>query len=331
MSEYVFHNKEFLYLLGLIPVLVFWYIFRLYPRNASVRLPVISFLRKESKPLRFYLQHILFGLRMAALALFIIALARPQSTSKWSETLTEGIDITLCLDVSGSMQAMDFTPNRLSAARDVAAEFVNSRPADRFSLVVFSGESFTLCPITSDRAVILNQIRGINFGMIEDGTAIGMGLSTSVSRLKDSRAKSKVIILLTDGVNNTGAVGPLTAAEMAAEFGIRVYTIGVGTRGTAPMPARGVFGQQATVQVPVEIDEEVLKNIAHTTGGQYFRATNKESLRNIYAEIDQMEKTILDTQNYTRKHEEYFRFLLSGLLILLAELISRYTLMRNIP
>lgn len=331
MSEYVFHNEEFLYLLGLIPVLVFWYIFRLYGRNAAVKLPVTSFLKKEAKPLRFYLQHVLFGLRMVAMALFIIALARPQSTSKWSETLTEGIDITLCMDVSGSMQAMDFSPNRLSAAKEVATEFVSSRPADRFALVVFSGESFTLCPITSDRAVILNQIRDISFGMIEDGTAIGMGLSTSVSRLKDSMAKSKVIILLTDGVNNTGAVGPLTAAEMAAEFGIRVYTIGVGTRGTAPMPARGVFGQQSTVQVPVEIDEEVLEDIAHTTGGQYFRATDKESLRNIYAEIDQMEKTILDTQNYTRKHEEYFRFLLAGLLILLAELVSRYTVMRNIP
>ena len=237
----------------------------------------------------------------------------------------------LCMDVSGSMRAMDFRPNRLEASKDVAIEFANARQNDRFGLVVFAGESFTQCPMTTDRAVVVNFLKEIDFGIIEDGTAIGMGLATSVNRLKDSKAESKVVILLTDGVNNSGDIGPVTASEIAANFGIRVYTIGVGTIGEAPFPVQDAFGRIITRRMPVEIDEDVLREIADKTGGSYFRATDNHKLREIYQQIDQMEKTRLDVKQFSKKKEEYFPFLLAAMLLLLLEILLRYTVFRTLP
>jgi len=330
MFNYDYANPGLLYLLILLPVLLVFYILRQQKQSATLQLSSLNPFLHTPMPARLILKHVLFAFRLIATGLLIIALARPQSTDSWSETTTEGIDITLCMDISGSMRAMDFQPNRLEAAKDVAIEFINGRPNDRFAVVVFSSESFTMCPLTSDRPVAVNQINALEFGMIEDGTAIGMGLATSVNRLKDSKASSKVIILLTDGVNNAGTIGPVTAAEIAGEYGIRVYTVGVGSEGTAPFPVQTVFGQQVR-QVEVEIDEGVLQDIADLTGGKYYRATDKRKLIEIYEQIDQLEKTILDTQDYTRKEEEYFPFLLIGLILITTELLLRYTVIRSIP
>jgi Ca-activated chloride channel family protein len=268
---------------------------------------------------------------MVVVSLIIVVLARPQSSNQWEQVTTEGIDIVLCMDVSGSMRAMDFKPNRLEASKNVGIEFVNARQDDRFGLVVFAGESFTQCPLTTDRAVVVNFLKEVDFGVIEDGTAIGMGLATAVNRIKESKAKSKVIILLTDGVNNRGDVGPVTAAEIAAGKEIRVYTIGVGSKGNAPIQVQDMFGRTVIRDMPVEIDEDVLKRIAETTGGTYFRATDNNKLREIYQEIDQLEKTRLDVKQFSKKKEEYFPFLLAAMLILLLEILLRYTLFRTIP
>jgi Ca-activated chloride channel family protein len=257
-------------------------------------------------------------------------MARPQSTDNLREVTTEGIDIMVSLDISGSMQAMDFKPNRLEAAKEVAIEFISGRANDKMGLVVFAAESFTQCPLTIDHATLINLIQDVNFGMLTDGTAIGMGLSTAVSRIKDSNAKSKVIILLTDGVNNRGEIHPLTAAELAKTFGIRVYTIGVGSHGTAPVPVNTVFGQQVQ-QMEVKIDEEMLREIADMTGGKYFRATNKNKLKEIYEEIDQMEKTKIEVKEYTKRSEEFILFALLALAFLLTEIVLRNTVLRNLP
>lgn len=280
---------------------------------------------------KVWLRHLLALFRMVVISLIIIVLARPQSSNQWEQVTTEGIDIVLCMDVSGSMRAMDFKPNRLEASKNVGIEFVNARQDDRFGLVVFAGESFTQCPMTTDRAVVVNFLKEISFGVIEDGTAIGMGLATAVNRIKESKADSKVIILLTDGVNNRGDVGPVTAAEIASGLGIRVYTIGVGSKGTAPIPVQDMFGRTITRDMPVEIDEEVLEKIAETTGGTYFRATDNNKLREIYQEIDQMEKTRLDIKHFSKNKEEYFPFLLAAMIILLVEVLLRYTIFRTIP
>lgn len=236
----------------------------------------------------------------------------------------------LAMDISGSMLAQDLKPNRLEAAKDVAASFINGRPNDNIGLVVFSAESFTQCPLTTDHAVLLNLFKDIQSGMIQDGTAIGLGLANAVSRIKDSHAKSKVIILLTDGSNNAGEIAPVTAAEIAKTFGVRVYTIGVGTKGMAPYPFQTAFGVQYQ-NIPVEIDEATLKQIASTTGGQYFRATDNASLKEIYSEIDQMEKTKISVQEYSKKQEEYKNWALLVFALLLVEILLRNTLLRNIP
>lgn len=267
---------------------------------------------------------------MVAVALLIVILARPQSTNSWSNSSTEGIDIMLAMDISGSMLAQDLKPNRLEAAKDVAASFINGRPNDNIGLVVFSDESFTQCPLTTDHTVLLNLFKDIQSGMIQDGTAIGLGLANAVSRIKDSHAKSKVIILLTDGSNNAGEIAPVTAAEIAKTFGVRVYTIGVGTKGMAPYPFQTAFGVQYQ-NIPVEIDEATLKQIASTTGGQYFRATDNASLKEIYSEIDQMEKTKISVQEYSKKQEEYKNWALLVFALLLVEILLRNTLLRNIP
>ncbi|MGW8316439.1 MAG: vWA domain-containing protein [Bacteroidales bacterium] len=326
-----FAYPAFFYLLALLPLMVAWYLWRGRKSTAALKISGFENLDERISSSRIWLRHLLFVLRLLVVALIIVVLARPQSSNQWEQVTTEGIDIVMCMDVSGSMRAMDFKPNRLEAAKDVGIEFVNARPNDRFGLVVFAGEAFTQCPMTTDRAVVVNFLKDIDFGIIEDGTAIGMGLATAVNRIKESNAVSKVIILLTDGVNNRGDVGPVTAAEIAASFGIRVYTIGVGSQGNAPIPVQDMFGRMVTRNMPVEIDEEVLQKIADTTDGEYFRATDNNKLREIYQKIDEMEKTRLDVKQFSKKKEEYFSFLLAALILLLSEILLRYTLFRTIP
>lgn len=277
-----------------------------------------------------WLRHALFALRVLAIFFLVFALARPQSNNSWQTYDSEGIDIVLALDISSSMLARDFEPDRLEAAKEVATKFILERPQDRIGLVVFAGESFTQSPLTTDQAVLVNLMKDLHSGMLEDGTAIGMGLANAVNRLKDSEAKSKVIILLTDGVNNRGAIAPTTAAELAKTFGIRVYTIGVGTLGEAPYPVQTPWGIQLH-NMAVEIDEEILTQIADLTGGRYFRATDNQKLAEIYGEIDQLEKSKVEVKHFSKKDEHYFLFALAGALLLIAEALGRYTLLRKIP
>jgi Ca-activated chloride channel family protein len=273
---------------------------------------------------------VVFASRVFAIILIVFAIARPQSIYTWKNEITEGIDIIIALDVSSSMLARDFQPDRLEAAKDFAIQFITGRKNDRIGLVVFSGESFTQCPLTTDHRVLINLFREIKSGMIEDGTAIGMGLATAVARLKDSDAKSKVIILLTDGVNNQGAIAPLTAAELAKTFGIKVYTIGVGTKGMAPYPVNTPFGVQLR-NVPVEIDEQMMKKIAEMTGGKYFRATDNKKLIQIYEQIDQLERTEIEVKEFSQKNEEFLVLILLAAFLLLSDMILRNTLLRQIP
>lgn len=327
----VFANPNYLYLLLLLIPLVAWYLYKLRKSQASLQVSSAeAFEAPGATSWRVYLRHVPFVLRMLAIAVLIVVLARPQSTNSWQNSTTEGIDIVMAIDISTSMLAEDLKPNRLEAAKDVAASFINGRPNDNIGLVVFAAESFTQCPLTTDHGVLLNLFKDIQPGIIQDGTAIGVGLANAVSRIKDSQAKSKVIILLTDGVNNTGQVAPVTAAEIAKTFGIRVYTIGVGTQGEAPYPIPTAFGVQYQ-NIPVEIDEQVLKQIASTTGGQYFRATDNASLKEIYSEIDQMEKTKISVQEFSKKQEEYKNWALLAFVLLLVEVLLRNTVLRNIP
>ena len=319
----------FLLLLLLIPM-IGWYIWKLRKSQASIQLSSSDGFAQAPNTLRIYLRHVPFILRIGAFTFLVIALARPQKTNKWSSSTTEGIDIVMSLDISSSMLAQDLKPDRLEAAKEVAASFINGRPTDNIGLVVFSAESFTQCPLTTDHAVLLNLLKDVHCGMIEDGTAIGHGIATAVSRLKDSKAKSKVIILLTDGSNNRGEIAPLTAAEIAKTFGIRVYTIAVGTIGEAPYPFQTAMGVRI-MPMKVEIDEKVLTQIAQITGGLYFRATNNKALKEIYQEIDQMEKTKMSVQEYSKKSEEYAFFAMIALSLFLWELLLRYTLLKNIP
>ncbi|MCB2196186.1 MAG: VWA domain-containing protein [Bacteroidetes bacterium] len=325
-----FANPNLLYLLLLIVPVVVWYVLKFKKTHASIQVSTIKGIGKDHITYKHILRHVVFGFKVIAIALIIIAIARPQSTLSWKNQESEGIDIVLALDVSSSMLARDFEPDRLEAAKDLAIQFIAGRRNDRIGLVVFSGESFTQCPLTTDHSVLINLFRDIKSGMIEDGTAIGMGLATSVNRLKDSDAKSKVVILLTDGVNNQGAIAPATAAELAQTFGIRVYTIGVGTQGTAPYPFQTPFGTQLR-NVPVEIDEETLQQIADDTGGEYFRATDNEKLRQIYEQIDQLEKSKIEVKEFSQKDEEFFIFVLIAGLLLLTDIILRNTLLRQIP
>ena len=280
--------------------------------------------------LKSKLIHAPFVLRMLAVLLLIVVLARPQSTSSWQDVTTEGIDIVMALDISGSMQAEDLKPNRLEASKKVAKTFIGNRPNDRLGLVVFAGESFTQCPLTTDHSVILNLFNDVKSGMLEDGTAIGMGLATSVKRLKDSEAISKVVILLTDGDNNSGSIAPATAAEIAKEFGVRVYTIGVGTRGMAPMPYPDAFGRMQYQDVPVKINEELLTRIADMTDGKYFRATDNASLEEVYKEIDELERSKIDVTEYRKRKEEFLPFAIAALLLLACEVLLKQTVLRSI-
>jgi len=323
-------NPYYLYLLLLIVPLVFWYILKRKKRYATLQVSN-SFAFKGLKPSwKDRLEHVPFILRLLAFVMIVFVLVRPQSTNSWSNVSTEGIDIVVALDISTSMLAEDLRPNRLEAAKNVAASFINSRPNDNIGLVVFAGESFTQCPLTTDHAVLLNLFGGIQSNMIEDGTAIGLGLANAVNRIKDSKTKSKVVILLTDGSNNSGDIDPITAADIAKTFGVRVYTIGVGTRGMAPYPFQTAYGVQYQ-NIKVEIDEQPLRQIASMTGGQYYRATNNSKLKNIYTEIDKLEKTKMKVQEYSKKNEEYRLFGLAALVLLLLEILLRNTVLRRIP
>lgn len=329
-SGITFQHPWVFLLLIIIPLYIGWRIWRRRTSHAAMQISTTESLDGVKPTWRVRLRFLPTCLRLLALALAIVVLARPQSTSSHSDSNTEGIDIVLSLDISGSMRALDFKPNRLEAAKDVAIRFISGRPDDNIGLVIFAGESFTQCPLTTDHSVLINLFSQVSNGMLDDGTAIGMGLATAVSRIKESKAKSKVIILLTDGCNNAGAISPEKAAEIAQTFGVRVYTIGIGTMGTAQIPVQTPLGTRMQ-DMEVKIDEPLLQNIADMTGGKYFRATDNKSLANIYSEIDQMEKTIMEVRHYTQRTDEYMPFAIAALLLLLAEVVLRNTLLRTIP
>lgn len=282
------------------------------------------------RSLRERLQQAPLWLRLAALTFFIIALARPQSVSSKENVSTEGIDIVMLLDISGSMLAEDFTPNRMQAAKSVAEEFIDGRANDRIGLVIFSAESFTQCPLTTDYPVLKSLLKEVKNGMIADGTAIGLALANGVNRLKDSKAKSRVMILLTDGVNNRGEIDPITAAKIAATFNIRVYTVGVGAQGEAPYPVETPFGIQRRL-IPVDLDEKTLSAVADMTGGKYFRATDNRKLKAIYKEIDQLERSRIEVTAYKRYSEKFYGWLFGGLALVLMEVVLAGTVLRKIP
>lgn len=316
-------------LLGLIPILAWWYITSYQKRQASVMVSGTGMFSSLSS-WKTGLRHLPFALRMLALVCLIIALARPQKRNDEEMVSGEGVDIVLCMDVSGSMLAQDFEPNRLEAAKAVAANFVDRRPTDRIGLVIFSGESFTLTPVTTDKNVLKTQIFNIRSGLLEDGTAIGSGLATSVDRLRSSASKSKVVILLTDGENNGGMIDPNTAKEIAKATGVRVYTIGVGTEGYAPVPMQTIGGI-VMQREKVNIDEKLLKQIADETGGKYFRAKDNEGLSNIYSEIDKLEKSRIEITALKRYTEKFFPFALAAAILIFLELFLRLTTFRKFP
>lgn len=330
MNGISFKNPEFFYLLLLLLPMIAWYIWQQKKLGASIQFSSNMGFARIPKSWKYYFRHSVFVLQMLSLSMLIIALARPQSSNSWSNVTTKGIDIVIALDISSSMLAMDFRPNRIEAAKDVAIQFISGRANDRIGLVIFSGESFTQCPLTTDRATVINLFKGIESGIIEDGTAIGNGLATAVSRLKDSNAISKVVILLTDGENNRGEIAPITAAELAKTFGIRVYTIGVGTIGMAPYPFQTPFGVQVR-DVEVKIDEAIMQEIASITDGKYFRANNNNKLAEIYQEIDKLEKSKIDVKEYSKKQEEYLNYALVGALVLMLGMFLKTTIFRNIP
>lgn len=325
-----FANPGYLFLLLLLLPVVGWYIWKLRNARASVQLSSTDSLRRQPKSLRVWLIHVPFALRVMVITLLSLALARPQLSNRWQSESTEGIDIMMALDISGTMLGEDLKPNRLEAAKIVATDFVLSRPNDQIGLVVFAGESFTQCPLTTDHAVLVNLFQSVKFGMIEDGTAIGLGLANAVNRMKDSETKSKVVILLTDGSNNRGDIDPMTAAEIAKTFNIRVYAIGVGSYSKeVRVPIHTPYGVQYGT-MSSEFDESTLRNIAQMTGGEYFRATDNNSLKAIYQQIDQLEKTKIRVREYSKRTEHFAPFLLAALLCLLMELLLRFFILRTV-
>ena len=325
-----FANPGYLFLLLLLIPVVGWYIWKLRKKQASVQISFTAILQKQAKSVRVWMIHVPFVLRVAAIVLLSLALARPQLSNRWQSESTEGIDIMMALDISGTMLGEDLKPNRLEAAKAVATEFVLSRPNDQIGLVVFAGESFTQCPLTTDHTILVNLFNSVKFGMIEDGTAIGLGLANAVNRMKDSPTKSKVVILLTDGSNNRGDIDPHTAAEIAKTFGIRVYAIGVGSYSDkVRVPMYTPYGVQYGT-MSSEFDESTLRNIAQMTGGEYFRATDNNSLRAIYSQIDQLEKTKIRVREYSKRTEHFIPFLMAALLCLLLEVLLRFLVLRTI-
>lgn len=330
MGNIVFANPEFLFGLIIIIPIVIWYIKKDSIHHSSIQVSTLRAFKITPLTYKHFLKHIEFGFRMLAVALLITAIARPQSANNWEDTNTEGIDIVMALDISGSMMAMDFEPNRFEAAKNVAIEFISGRRNDRIGVVVFSGESFTQCPLTTDHAVLINLVQELKQGLIEDGTAIGVGLANSINRLKDSKAVSKVIILLTDGVNNMGSIDPLTAAQIAKKFGIRVYTVGVGRNGYAPYPVQTMFGIQYQ-NMEVQIDENTLKEISKITGGKYFRATNNKTLVGIYKEIDQLEKSKIEVKKFSNKNDEFLPLAIVATILILLSILIRTLVLRSLP
>ena len=325
-----FQNPKLLWLLVLPVLLLGHYLYlELTGRKPHLRVSSVQPWKRTGLSPLAVLRHVPFALRLAALTLIIICLARPRSSESFERVDTEGIDIVLAMDVSTSMLARDFTPDRISAAKDIAIEFIADRPADRIGIVVFAGESYTQCPLTTDRATLINLIKEIQTGLIEDGTAIGNGLATAVARMADSDAKSRVIILLTDGVNNSGEIAPQTAAEIANTYGIRVYTIGIGANGTAPYPVMTPWGVDVQ-NVRVEIDEDLLKGIADASGGRYFRATDNTKLAEIYSEINKMEKSRTVVDSCPIYQELYTKYAVAALICLLLEVLIRL-LLRRLP
>lgn len=322
MNIITFAHPWVLLFLGLVPLMAVWYVWRYRKQNAALQFSNIGLFRGAGKTFRQRTRPVLYVLRVVAVAALVVALARPQSKMSRQEMKVEGIDIVLAMDVSGSMLAEDFKPNRLEAAKKVAGDFIAGRRNDRMGLVVFSGEAFTQVPLTIDHNVLQTQLKSLKSGVLKDGTALGDGLATAIGRIKDSEAKSKVIILLTDGINNQGAVDPQSAAEIAALYNIRLYTIGVGTQGLAPYPFRDPFGHVRYRNVPVELDEHLLTSMAQSTrDGHYFRATNKRSLQQIFSRIDEMEKSKIDVTRYAQTKDEYFPWLLLAALALALEVL----------
>lgn len=324
-----FAQPGFFWLLLIIPLMIVWYIWRddKLQGNLGMSSTIGFTLPKKNK--YSWLRHYGIVLRSVAVGALIVALARPQSSLSWENSTTEGIDIIIASDISGSMLSEDFKPNRLEAGKNIAIDFIKNRPDDRIGLVIFSGESFLQCPLTIDHDVLINLFTDVKNGMIEDGTAIGMGLATAVNHLKDSQAKSKVVILLTDGVNTTGSIPPLTAAEIAKQFGIRVYTVGVGTMGYAPYPVQTPFGGIEYQRVPVQIDEKTLSQIASSTGGKYFRATDNDKLKEIYDQIDKLEKAKINVTQYHKKSEEFLPFACIAILLLFVEFFLKNTIFKG--
>jgi Ca-activated chloride channel homolog len=329
-SDIVFAYKHFLWFLLLVPMLIGWYVWKQRERYASIRYTHASFLAQSQRSLRSYMIHLPFMLRMLSLIALIFALARPQSSLRSQDITVEGIDIVMALDISGSMLAEDFRPNRLESAKITALSFIDMRPGDRIGMTVFSGESFTLCPITTDHALLKELTASVSTGMVEDGTAIGDGLATAINRLRESQAISKVVILLTDGINNSGVIDPLTASEIASLLGVRVYTIGVGSTGMVPYPFQTPFGIQYQ-QVEIPVDEKLLQEIAAMSGGRYFWADNQQKLEEIYQEIDQLERTKIDVTEYTRKRDEYLPLILVAICLFGLEILLRNTWLKTIP
>ncbi len=325
-----FANPEYLYLLVVILLIIAWYWYKNNRSKAEIQISSTSPFSNSPKTIRQYLYHILVVFRIIAIGLLIVALARPQSTSSCQDISIEGIDIVMAMDISSSMLAEDLKPNRLEAAKNVAEDFIEGRPNDRVGLVVFAGETFTQVPLTTDHTILKNMFVDVKSGMIEDGTALGDGLATAVTRLRDSKAISKVIILLTDGVNNMGALDPVSAAEIAKLYGIRIYTIGVGSEGMAPYPIQTPFGIQYQ-NMEVNIDEELLKKVTQMTDGKFFRATSNQKLKQIYDEIDQLEKSKIDVTEFHKKSEEFEILVLLVLLFFALEILLKNTVFKTTP
>ena len=324
-----FQNPEILWLLLIVPLLVAYYVW--VGRQRATLLVSTLGSGRAPRTLRYWLRHLPQALRLISLSLLIVALARPVEEHAESETTIEGIDIVLAMDISGSMLAQDFRPNRIESAKNIASEFVADRQGDRLSIVAFAGEAFTQCPLTSDRSAVQTSLARLRSGIIDDGTAIGNGLATAINRLRESSSKSKVVVLLTDGVNNSGSMSPLMAADIAKNMGIKVYTIGVGRRGQAPTPVMDAFGNVGLAMMNVEIDEELLREISSLTGGKYFRAENAEALTKIYDEIDQMEKSKVEINDYISYEELYLGWLVWGLILLIAELLISRVVLNRLP
>jgi len=330
MNLFEFSRPAFLWLLLIIIPMIAWYLLKLKSSSARYQVSSLKAFENKKKPTKYYLRHILFVFRILIVVLLIVALARPKTIIENKNVTTKGISISIAIDISSSMLAQDFNPNRLEVAKSQAINFISGRPNDRIAVVAFAGESFTQCPLTTDHATAVNLLQQLEIGIIEDGTAIGLGLANALARLKDDDAKSKVIILLTDGVNNKGEIAPLTASNIAQSLGVRVYTVGIGKNGYAPFPVNTPIGVQYQ-QMEVQIDENLLKEIADKTGGKYFRATNEEKLKDIYSEIDKMEKTIFKKQESVHYRDYFMPFLVAAFLLLIVEILLSNTVFRTNP